>query len=999
MRDMLLKEALEAAGITTQNYPELYEAIIQEEYCIDNLTKAFITLKEAGITFKDGSELYEIIIQMPDLAGKLATAFIVLKEADITFKDYPVLYEAIIEYASDKLAMAFVRLKKSGITFKDHLILYEAIIKNAPYAMSFATVFEMLKGEGATFEDYPLFYEAIIQSVYHIDTLITAFNALKEVGITFKEHLNLYEVIMEDSAYADEFTMAFIALKDAGITPQDYPALYELVNKDVHSSFSSCLNKVKLLGFQLPDNLEIIQQILNKSIFALDILDWLETNQLTMKTHHYIYNIFFLNEKILLDSTYHYLKVKIKFEQYFKDNPLYLESDEGYQAQRQNIEAIIDEVLYKDFIQGPLNKALATQELELILQQITIEPIENINMRYDESLGYILQFRKAPEIYLSELLRLTNFNHLSLSEADIMLLGDKIAALSPDFVSKRVLLANSFIYKLPDAAINAITCYLDVYYKNINRLFRGVPQLDEDRYVWLEPVHASENLIVNFLAGSLVNWAAAELPRILIATEERVILEKILSRKDNSSEMMKHIQEDATFYKAIIDESLKACVITQDEYDKIKPCFRQLTVFFPIYDQIDRGENLDVSEQDGEHWTMVNRLSNAVFAPSVISFSVLPEGAPYFHQEKTIRTKLEFSSLTRPVISQVEGEILIPQGTTHLYSATKEGFFAREVNSPGILPHGGFWSSTAIAQAYRDYLVKPYKDSASDEITIENKTIYRPNHGLAHTYRIMLYIDVVIDYFAHHAENEMFQLFCQYIMPEEREWLRVAAAYSITGRESEISAGMNLKQYDRYREACMQHMDSFLEKFPPKTDDPLMRERMLEIMRWMGNPRYETEVNDPSPINEYPDSNEREHRNFIYRILTIAHKLDLPRCYGPDQFQAAMAMCRTLSQESPEQQACYLRMIRYALDLNQAHGDRLNTFLSPSGEFISCSEPYRSPFGLVNANLRQLRAVTNTVPQLKLTESYQFPGSENEELIQKVLKICGIRSIPPDNSP
>ncbi len=180
----------------------------------------------------------------------------------------------------------------------------------------------------------------------------------------------------------------------------------------------------------------------------------------------------------------------------------------------------------------------------------------------------------------------------------------------------------------------------------------------------------------------------------------------------------------------------------------------------------------------------------------------------------------------------------------------------------------------------------------------------------------------------------------------------------------------------------MQHMEAFLEKYPPKSSNPLMQERMLEIVRWMGNPGYET------TINEHANPDECEHRNFIHRILTTAHKLDLPRCYGPEQFQAAMTMCRNLSKESPEQQVDYQRMIRYAVDINQAHGNTLSTLLSPSGELTPCSEPYRAPFGAVSTNLRQLRAVTNTVPQLKLSEPYQFPVSDNEALIQKVLRMC-----------
>ena len=88
----------------------------------------------------------------------------------------------------------------------------------------------------------------------------------------------------------------------------------------------------------------------------------------------------------------------------------------------------------------------------------------------------------------------------------------------------------------------------------MNALFRGVAQSSEDRYTWIAPVNGKENLIANFLAGCLINWSAAELPRVLIRSEERQILEKVFLKqkpvyplqeiKKNEDEYQKSIEAD-----------------------------------------------------------------------------------------------------------------------------------------------------------------------------------------------------------------------------------------------------------------------------------------------------------------------------------------------------------------------------------------------------------------------------------------------------------------------
>lgn len=438
-------------------------------------------------------------------------------------------------------------------------------------------------------------------------------------------------------------------------------------------------------------------------------------------------------------------------------------------------------------------------------------------------------------------------------------------------------------------------------------------------------------------------------------------------------QLIKKIKANPASYEQQLQDKLNKSLITQGEYDTVAGLFSELNTYFPSYGLINRGEMLENPEHDtSELRTKEQREANVVFLNSVWSLSVLPDGAPFFHTPGTERTQIETDNSIRPVINRSEGEILAPMGTA--YRVTKNprgGFFAREINSPGNIPRGGHWSSTALAYAYQNHLSKAYQQSP-EHTTIEGTTIQRPNHGLAHTYRVMIYIDIVLDYFAHHASDDDFKLFCRQITGSEREWLRVAAAYSVTGRESEISFKRASEEYDQSRINSQRQMEGFLAKYPSPSTEHSMHEHMLDIVRWMGHPGYEQEHQNKPATNQHQIPNERHVRNFTHRILSFAHKLDLPRCYTPQQFNEAMGIYSKCVTSSDEQHADYIRMVQYAIDLIDAHGDCLYSELDSSGELISLAKGYRSPFQHVSSNLRQLRDITQTIPYPKLTEAYQF---------------------------
>ncbi|OGT55258.1 MAG: hypothetical protein A3F43_03300 [Gammaproteobacteria bacterium RIFCSPHIGHO2_12_FULL_42_10] len=1017
---------LKKANITFQDYPKLYEAASQQIWAKKHLSTMLTVLGQAGISHQDYPKLYEVAIQNILVIKRLPAVFEVLRQAGISHQDYPELYETAMEDAcypeklsavfsllrnkacktvqehkklyervmrkpmyADQLIVSFAKLEQAGIGYQDHPTLYENVIQNPDdgnVCMRLAGCVA-LKKAGINFSDRPMLYNTVIQgAMTRVNELTNGFEVLQEAGISYQDYPELYEDVIRQIGYAYKLVAAFEALKDVVVAPtqQNYLALYIFVAQNLTANIQPSLDKIKQLDLKVPDDFEIIDNALRAGVMGLNILTWLQENKLQRDSHSYIYKVFFSGSPpLIIRSLYYASKIKCQLQDYFQINvPRTSKDGKAYHAQCQEVQQLIDKVLSADnhIAEGPLNKSAASLKIEEILHRITIEDINNIRMQYIDAVGYLLQFGNEPSIYLSELLKLVNFNHVELSDNQVTLLGAQIEAILGAFLNNLCDPNDPIVMKmLPDAARRAVNMYISAaaYYQDINRLFRGVKPTSASCWV-KRNVHSDSSIIANFLVGSLINWSAAELPKRLLYSEHRQILEKvILERETPDPQAIKQkIKSDPKFYEATLQIKLEAGIITREEYAKVVPLFSKLDTWFPSYGPADRGEDLEASEKDGELGIEQRRTANPVFAPSVMSFSIFRDGSGYFNGQNMKHTKIETDNSTKPIINSTEGEILAAHGTTYLYTQNPAGgFFAREINSPGMIPKGGYLSSVAIAEAYQNYLSKPYAQQEQHQITMDGINIQRPNHGLAHTYRVMIYIDVVINYFAHHAKDETFRLFCHFITPDECEWLRMAAAYAITGRENECSATENLALYDEAREASQEHMQKFLTKYSVISKDGVMRERMLDIVRWMGNPGYENAYQGKPAINQHTDINERLHRNFIYRILTLAHQLDLPRCYGPVQFSHAMEMALKHVTQSHEQQIDYILMLQYAINLINAHGDCLNTNLTSSGELISCSMQYRAPFHKVSSNLRQLREITETIPISRdCTENLYYPN-------------------------
>ncbi|MDR3504342.1 MAG: SidE phosphodiesterase domain-containing protein [Legionella sp.] len=933
-------KVLSVLGATFEENEVIYRAILDECRYGDKLAIAFQVLAAEGAMLKQHESLYLGIIEKAAHADEMVTAFKSLSDIGATLEKNSMLYQEAITYphGGHTASLAFEAVKSIGATLKKDEELYQAALHYAAHAHRMKEIFLVLASVGATLERHSALYQVAIENIYFADgKLVIGFSLLAQAGATLEQHALLYQEITKNIDRVDDVAAVFNALTHIGATLVTHSTLYKLAIYHLENGIIPCLNIFSELGLHAsdPTHTKIMEQILKTMNPDSTLLLWLQTSGFKARSHLYLYKALFIDGGTLICTPFNLARVQSALDEFLNGRKVLNCDEDGYQAQSDEIIAVIQKAtdVEAEITQGPLSASSATLTLEMLLKQIANTDVDKLDMRYDESFGYLLQVQGQPDIYINELLKLVNFEHIRLTDEDIAKLGNIINQVANGFSRQKISSANSVVNQLPEAVKSALGCYIgDAKYKNINRLFRGIPQTTEDQYTWISPGTGKNNLLANFLCGCLVNWAAVQLPRLQIHSEE---------------------------------------------------------ILFPEYLVMDRGENLKDAEQDGYLGVSEARQANPIHTSSVMSVSILPAGSPFFHHHDTQRITFERDK-NRSVINEEEGEALIPHGTVHRFIRNPAGgFFARELNSPGIIPLGGYWSSIAIAEAYRHHLSFAYKE-ASNSITIDGKTVQRPNHGLAHEYRVMAYIDIVINYFSLHAKDPEFRLFCQWITFEEREWLRVAAAYSITGRESEMAAGENLKKYNQFRNASHEHMISFLQNFPPKVENEAMRDRMLHIVRWMGNPMYETDADNKLAINQHEDLDEWCHRNFIHRILTVSHKLDLPRCYDPNDFEKAMSQCRDLSLCSEKQQIDYLQMIEYAINLIRAHGNALCMRVGNDGRFVPYQETYRAPFDKVSTNLRQLREMTDTVPRLSLTEAYQFTDDEDEELKQKILTMCGI---------
>lgn len=970
---LMILEALQMSGATLKDQAGLYLDMLDSSYLAEDFSKAFASLTRAGGAIPTYTDLYEKAVANTHYSKHLAANIDALTQIGANLSTHAALYDALLKSNMD-LSASITLMAAAGATLSQHQPFFEKIISSS--TTNIAPCIKTFLKMGITFDAHEDLYKRLMVNKFYAQALNQGLECFHECGFSLKENADLFEMILERAPFADRIGRCLSILKKIGIDNAHYPELFNLFleNIDDSAEIETCLELLSQFDIQPAIHANYLQSAFHLSEATALILKSLAELGLNPSSNPQIYNIFLTGSSNLSVSRYHFAKIVLKMDKHLKTTGIEAFQALSSSSQEEVFKEFISEVVSVDscLTEGPLQKSTETKEIERILQKIATLDIDSIDFYYDENLGYVLTLPDEEPIYINLLLLQVNFSHIQLTYSEVEQLGEKINNATGDFNGAPLQSSNFIADQLPQAAQRALTCYVgDVRYKNINRIFRGVPLTSEEKYTWIKPIMGTKSLLANFLCSSIINWSAAELSRLFSDAPQRKLIEKVFHADTFKEELAACIANGA-LYLGKLNTCVNEDKITPEEYAILIDLHKILSMLYPQYGLVDRRENLRKLESEGELGIYARRLANPIHTPTVTSLSIFREGSSYF-QNADERTSFETDFNQYPLLNAAEGEILAPQGIEVIYTANpKGGFFAKVVASPSIQPQEDYLPWQALAHSFKHYLSKSYPEE--EPFILNNVEIYRRNHGLAHTYRVMTYIPIIISYFALHAEEEAFKTFCQEITDEEICWLKVAAAFSVTGRTSEVAAKEDWDSYDKMRETCSEHFKTFLSQKLFSNLDPALQADLENIVRHLGNPNFEKGQEGNPAINQLPNENQRMYRNFLHRILNIAHKLDLARCYGVEKYSSVMSSCLELSKQNPEQDIDYWTMVRYVNDLLKAHGNAVHTEVTSEDTFSDCNLSYRLPFEKVSTNLRQLKEMTDTISKPKFKTSNLRPA-------------------------
>ena len=279
-----------------------------------------------------------------------------------------------------------------------------------------------------------------------------------------------------------------------------------------------------------------------------------------------------------------------------------------------------------------------------------------------------------------------------------------------------------------------------------------------------------------------------------------------------------------------------------------------------------------------------------------------------------------------------------------------------------------YWIRHALRYCYVNHLSHFYTD-IDDRLLLDGRIVARPNHGLAHAFRVCHLIDPVIQYLRCFAQESELSHFCRQLSESDWMLLKIAAIFSVSGRESEVSFQDDLAKYEHYRRRSSTLFLEYVKTFPECIAKSLQVGRVpllagfAEVIRFMSNPFYSTTLNTA----QGPD---RQIRNALNWILSLAHKLDLARCYSASEYQKAIEFYHhgPFIQESPEQAAAFQSLERYVQTLILAHGDRLMC-QTEGDQLIDSTLSYQPMFADYSSNPALLEREASFIPRPNIEPS------------------------------
>lgn len=615
---------------------------------------------------------------------------------------------------------------------------------------------------------------------------------------------------------------------------------------------------------------------------------------------------------------------------------------------------------------GPMNKNEATLKLEKLIHYLATRE-GGLGIKKNAHEEYEVQvFDKTTNAYqesnLTLLLRHANLSHLVYEEA----LSDTINGLGTalkDLIEKHGFPADIPVGSgapsyLPEAIRQAIFLYSDSFYKNANRLFRGEAlELDFEE---------KDTVLFSFLLGILVTYGINTLPGLLhqphVLSKEKAILQKLRENGYLTDGKQMTQQE---FKKLLMEPALKP-LLSEEERGLLENAFLQLKPLL-MENKLYRGEEGLSSNVITARTYRISKLQalTSTSYRNLTSFVVGTNKTLTFFKSAPPYPTINSLSMMQSQQDEEEEEVIIPPGIQLLTVPKGAAFEASIVASPSVDVED-YWFEHALGYCTTYHLSQPYREE-DEFIRINNEVIYRPNHGLLHTLRVATYIPLVMDYFARHANDPGFKLFCQRSRHTRMErYLKLAAVFSISGRESECSASSDRERYIRYRKASKQHFLQYVSCYPDCIEET-EKDRFADIILWMGNPDY--------PLLQLQKTSPDENHStvYLYYLLTIAHKLDLPRCYDASLFEEVLKKMEALINPSSAQQDDLACLVDYAMSLITIQGDQLACKLTLSHKKLeNVDQCYTETFIKLSQSLNLAKASVKLIA-LPLVSSHANP--------------------------
>lgn len=612
---------------------------------------------------------------------------------------------------------------------------------------------------------------------------------------------------------------------------------------------------------------------------------------------------------------------------------------------------------------GPLE--LSTDGLIDVIRLILSHDPSTVVMEYTEDFGYVLHVGER-EVFLNLLLQSTDMSQLILSQDLLNLLQPFIDELT-GIDTLNLVDENLFLNHLHVLSQRVLYEMTGLYYEHVNQIMRGeaievkggAKSSGPDMiYRWKHARKTNQGMLLGFLFGVVHAHAVNALYRKLWQRADVTYLFNLLPKKLSIDEMVASLNVRFPSDPEIYDRDTVKSLL-----QFITPECRTISRFEEKTDNM----QLRMRRESAK----VSRFSHPV------SFSkCVPSG--FASGFRTV-----FETHIPPVILRSfipeELESIIPALSGSFVYHSDHAVFT-ERRSPADVRQLGmnYLPLLAIAHAHRDILSKPYSDGSS-----------RANHATAHSYRCMLYIDLIIHYLASHASDPELRTYCRIIAgTDQADYLQVVAAFHSSGRDSEIPFSVNAGLNEGYRDRTRDNIEKFL-RLQGFSDE--MVDRLATVGRYTGNPKFS------SDHNVVEDSAERKIREFMHIVLSISHSIDLLRCYNSREYKPCVdKWIVKYSDTSAEQIEAAVALLRYAEGLMRAHQDTLFSRIGEGGGITieDCYVRYGSSFDRINDSVYQLILVSQTVPIPVLSHPL---GSvpESVELFEKALALDPARNVSP----